>query len=161
MKNISNLTLAAFVVVSFALVPGATKGCAQDDVQVAKKLAELDRQWLTSARLRDAETLERLFADGFTEVHAGGGTVDKAGQTAQIKASNTKIDEIHPDQIVVRHLSADVAIRVDTTTIKGASEGKDISGTYRVLRVFINKQGTWQAAGAGLTRLRSGQSSSH
>jgi hypothetical protein len=136
-KNINLLALVAFVVVSFALLPGATTGCAQDNVKVAKKLAELDRQWLDSARIRDAAALERLVAEGFTEVHLEVEPWTRRGRSHRSRP-RTEISEIHPDQIVARHLFADVAITVHTTTIKGASERKDISGIFTVLRVFIN-----------------------
>jgi ketosteroid isomerase-like protein len=157
MRKIIKPAMAALIMVSLALVLGARQGGAQKSGDLSKKLPELDRQWLTAAKGRDTNTLQHLFAEGFTEVHAGGEVVDKAGQIRQIKASNTQIREIHPDNIVVRHVSPDVAILTDTTTIKGASQGTYVTGTYRVLRVFVKQQGEWRAAGAGLTRLSADQ----
>ncbi|SRR6266851_3892940 len=145
------LGLIALVVVSLAQV-GAT-----ENSDIAKAVTDLDHEWLAAATNRDTNALQRIFADRFTEVHAGGEVVDKAKQISQIAAATTKLD-VHSEEILVRYASPDVAIVTDKTVIKGTREGKDITGSYRVLRVFVKQQGRWRAAGAGLTRIAAEQS---
>lgn len=159
MQSIGKLALAALMVSSLALVLRANQGGPTENDDVAKAVTDLDHQWLAAATNRDTAALRRIFADRFTEVHAGGEVVDKVKQIAQIKAANTKLD-VHPEDIVVRYTSPNVAVVTDRTVIKGTRQGKDIAGSYRVLRVFVKQQGRWQAAGAGLTRIAAEQSSS-
>jgi len=134
-----------------------TRALSQQDVASAtagttgKELAELDRQWLEAARMKDVAFLESLFADNFVERHGNGEVVNKEKQIAQIKASKTHIVGIHPNEIVVRYLSSDVAILTDKTTIDGVSEGVSKTGVYNVLRVYVKQEGHWRAAAAGLT----------
>ena len=153
------LVLVVLVVVSLAeaMLASRQEGTTENS-DVAKVVTDLDHQWLTAATKRDINALQSIFADGFTEVHAGGEVVDKARQISQIAAATTKLD-IHPEDIVVRYASPDVAVVMDKTVVKGTRQGKDITGTYRVLRVFVKQQGKWRAAGAGLTRIAAEQSS--
>ena len=100
---------------------------------------------------RSIELLTRLF-EGLS------GALSVQVLSEFYSAATTKLD-IHPEDIVVRYASPDVAVVMDKTVVKGTRQGKDITGTYRVLRVFVKQQGKWRAAGAGLTRIAAEQSS--
>lgn len=117
-------------------------------------IAVLDHIWLDAAHNRDAATLQWLFAEKFVEVHPGGFIVNKQEQIDQIMDPQRVLNEIHPDNIEVRYLSADVAVLTDTTTIKGTSGGVTYDGPQRVMRVFVKQNGYWRAAGAGIVRLQ-------
>lgn len=117
-------------------------------------IAVLDHIWLDAAHNRDTATLQWLFAEKFVEVHPGGFIVNKQEQIDQIMDPQRVLNEIHPDNIEVRYLSADVAVLTDTTTIKGTSGGVTYDGPQRVMRVFVKQNGYWRAAGAGIVRLQ-------
>ncbi len=139
------LSLAGLLVAAaFAMAPQA------DNADMAKAITQLDHDWLSAASHRDTAALGRIFSSRFTEVHSGGGVVDKQEQIAEIRAATTKLN-VEPTEIVVRYLSPDVAVLTDKTVIHGTRKGEDITGTYRVLRAFVRENGTWHAAGAGLT----------
>lgn len=148
----SDRTRLTAVVLSLAglLVATAFAMAQADNADMAKAITQLDHDWLSAASHRDTAALGRIFSSRFTEVHSGGGVVDKQGQIAEIHASTTKLN-VEPTEIVVRYLSPDVAVLTDRTVIHGTRKGEDISGTYRVLRAFVKENGTWHAAGAGLT----------
>jgi len=118
---------------------------------VAEQLKELDRKWLHAASVRDTKYMASLFVDGFVEVHPGGEVVNKQQQIDQIKSPDLVIKELHPDDIHVRTLSADLALLTDTTTIAATSKGQSLRGTFRVMRVFVKQNGAWKAAGAAMT----------
>jgi hypothetical protein len=80
--------------------------------------------------------------------------VDKKEQIDQIQDPTRKIEEIHPDDIDVRYVSSDVAMLLDTTTIRGLSGGVNYNGTYKVIRVFVKQQGRWRAIGAGIAPIK-------
>jgi ketosteroid isomerase-like protein len=151
MKELVKVLSIALVTLSAVQILSAYQDVGLDSDTV-KAVTELDHRWVASATARDTVTLQKIFADKFVEVHGGGEVVDKATQIAQIKASTTKLD-VHPEDIVVRYAAPDIAVLTDTTVIRGARLGKDITGKYRVLRVFVKQNGEWHAAGAGLTKL--------
>ena len=116
-------------------------------------VSDLDRQWLKAATTHHTEVMEQIFADEFVEMHAGGEIVSKRGQIDQIKSPMNHFKDIYPEDLELRYASPNVIIMTDTTTVKGANMGKDQTGKYRVLRVFVKQQGKWRAAGAALTLL--------
>ncbi|HEX3376203.1 MAG TPA: nuclear transport factor 2 family protein [Candidatus Acidoferrales bacterium] len=120
----------------------------------AANVAVMDHIWLDAAHNRDTGTMAWLFADDFVEVHPGGDIVDKKEQIDQIQDPTRKIEEIHPDDIDVRYVSSDVAMLLDTTTIRGLSGGVNYNGTYKVIRVFVKQQGRWRAIGAGIAPIK-------
>jgi ketosteroid isomerase-like protein len=120
----------------------------------AANVAVMDHIWLDAAHNRDTGTMAWLFADDFVEIHPGGEIVDKKEQIDQIQDPTRKIEEIHPDDIDVRYVSPDVAMLLDTTTIRGLSGGVNYNGTYKVIRVFVKQQGRWRAIGAGIAPIK-------
>jgi uncharacterized protein (TIGR02246 family) len=118
---------------------------------VADHLKDLDRKWLHAASTGDTNYMASLFADDFVEIHPGGEIVNKQQQIDQIKSPTLKITDLHPDDIHVRCLSSDLALLTDTTTVSGSDKGQSMSGTYRVMRVFVKQNGAWKAAGASMT----------
>lgn len=137
------------MIATAALALGQTpkKAGAED---VAETVSVMDHIWLDAAHNRDTGTMAWLFADDFVEIHPGGEIVDKAVQIDQIRDTSRNIDEIHPDDIHVLYTSPDVAVILDTTTIRGLSGGVKYDGKYKVIRVFAKEQGRWRAVGAGI-----------
>ena len=161
MKNPRWLLLAAMLAIpslSLAQTAGANaaKSGSNSDFE---QVSELNRQWLKAAVAHHTDFMEQLFADDFVEMHHGGEVVSKKGQIDQIKSPMNHFADIYPEDMVLRYASPNTIIMTDTTTVKGANMGKDQTGKYRVLRVFVKQQGKWRAAGAALTLMPAPQSS--
>jgi ketosteroid isomerase-like protein len=142
--------LIASGTVALGQVPNKPAAAGED---VAATIAIMDHIWLDAAHNRDAGTLNWLFTDDFVEVHPGGFIVNKQQQIDQIMDPQRTLNELHPDGIQMRYVSADVAVLTDTTTIKGTSGGVSYNGPQRVIRVFVKQHGRWRAAGAGIVRV--------
>jgi ketosteroid isomerase-like protein len=144
-----------FILASGAVALGqAPKKAAATGEDAAATVAIMDHIWLNAAHNRDTDTLEWLFADDFVEVHPGGFIVNKQEQIDQIRDPQRTLNELHPDNIQVRYVSADVAVLTDVTTIRGMSGGVTYEGPERVIRVFVKQQGRWRAAGAGIVPIQ-------
>jgi ketosteroid isomerase-like protein len=142
------------IIASGAVALGqAPKKPAAAREDIAGTIAIMDHIWLDAAHNRDSGTLDWLFADDFVEVHPGGFIVNKREQVDQIMDPQRSLNELHPDDIQVRYVSADVAVLTDITTIRGTSGGVNYDGKQRVIRVFVKQQGRWRAAGAGIVRI--------
>jgi len=153
MKRAYGLIAAMFLVIAsgaIALGQAPAKTAAED---VAATVSILDHVWLDAAHNGDDATLEWLFADNFVEVHPGGLIVNKQQQIDQIKNPQGPSLELHPDNIKVLYSSPDVAVLMDTTTIRGKSGDVTYDGPNRVIRVFVKQQGRWRAAGAGIVKI--------
>ncbi len=133
-----------------ALGQAPKKKTAAPGEDIAATAAIMDHIWLDAAHNRDTATLEWLFTDDFVEIHPGGEIVNKQQQIDQIKDPQRSLNEIHPDNIDVRYASPDVAVVLDTTTIRGTNGGVNYDGQHRVIRVFVKQHGRWRAAGAGI-----------
>jgi ketosteroid isomerase-like protein len=138
---------------SLAVAQSAAKAAGSGSNSAFEQVSELDRQWLKAAVTHHTDVMERIFADDFVEMHAGGEVVSKRGQIDQIKSPMNHFKDIYPEDLQMRYASSSVIIMTDTTTVKGANMGKDQTGKYRVLRVFVKQHGKWHAAGAALTLL--------
>lgn len=152
MTSAYSLTASVILIVAsgVAVLGQAPKKPATAADEPAATIAVLDHVWLDAAHNRDTGTMDWLFADDFVEVHPGGFIVNKQQQLDQIRDPNRTLDELHPDDIQVRYLSADVAVLTDTTTIRGTSGHVTYNGPQRVIRVFVKQHGRWRAAGAGI-----------
>jgi ketosteroid isomerase-like protein len=151
MKFVYGLATTLLVIVATAaLALGQTPKKKMSQENVAETVSVMDHIWLDAAHNRDTGTMAWLFADDFVEIHPGGEIVNKTQQIDQIKDASRENLELHPDDIDVRYASPDVAVVLDTTTIRGLSGGVKYDGKYKVIRVFVKQQGRWRAAGAGI-----------
>ena len=135
---------------AIALGQAPAKTAGED---VAATVSILDHVWLDAAHNGDDATLEWLFVDNFVEIHPGGLIATKQQQIDQIKNPQGPSLELHPDNIKVLYSSPDVAVIMDTTTIKGKSGDVTYDGPHRVIRVFVKQHGRWRAAGAGIVKI--------
>jgi len=154
MKFVYGLATCFLILVATASLTLGQKPNKAGESDAAATIAVMDHIWLDAARNRDPGTMEWLFADDFVEIHPGGEIVDKKEQIDQIRDPSRTIAEIHPDDIDVRYVSSDVAVLLDTTTIRGLSGGVDYNGKQKVIRVFVKEQGRWRAAGAGIVPIK-------
>jgi ketosteroid isomerase-like protein len=158
MKRAYGLIASVFLIVASGGVAlgQAPKKPASAMESPAATIAVLDHIWLDAAHNRDTGTMAWLFAENFVEIHPGGFIVNKQQQLDQIRDPQVILNEIHPDDIQVRYVSADVAVLTDTTTIRGESAGVKYNGPQRVIRVFVKQNGRWRAAGAGIVPIAPG-----
>jgi ketosteroid isomerase-like protein len=56
------------------------------------------------------------------------------------------------DEVQIRGIYGDTAIVTDRRVRKGAAaDGRDVSGQWRVTRVFLRQEGNWRAVAAAMT----------
>jgi ketosteroid isomerase-like protein len=155
MKRAYGLTATMIIILATGAVAlGQAPKKAATVGEDAATVAILDHIWLDAAHNRDTGTLQWLFADDFVEIHPGGFIVNKQEQIDQISDPQRTLNELHPDNIEVRYVSADVAVLTDVTTIRGTSGGVNYDGLQRVIRVFVKQHGRWRAAGAGIVPIK-------
>ena len=149
LARIRMLVLAVII----AAVPLAAAQKSSSSTAKADKteLLKLDQQWLDAARNHDRAFLEQLWAPGFVEV-IGHGVVLSREQLLDLISDKTRKGKPYVDDIHVANYWGDVAVLTDHTTLKGHDSGSkaDLAGQYRVIRIYVKRNGKWRAIAAGL-----------
>ena len=133
MKKIAclSLLLLAVTTFSFAAAPG-------EDVLAAIRAY---RQALIK---KDVPTLKRIWSDDYKFVNGHGRLRTKADRIAEIESGHSAIDSIkHEDEPTVT-MHGKTALVLSHVTIVGKYSGKEVSGEFRSLHVWINEDGRWQ-----------------
>lgn len=100
----------------------------------------------------DIATLERIYADDFSNVGSSGAVRNKAQLMADNKSGALKVESQTLDNVNVRAYG-DAAIATGLATLKGLDKGKDISGQFRFTRVYVKRNGQWQVVAAHNSRI--------
>jgi ketosteroid isomerase-like protein len=131
------------------------------DQAAERELRELEAQFARAVVRGDREFYERVLADDFTHTSHSGVFKTRAqwlaeakrGDQASAKSGTTRYDSYDVDELAFR-IYGDTAVVTGRTTPKGTTaKGQAMTGQYRFLRVWVKKQGRWQAVAFQGTRI--------
>lgn len=150
MKLVQMLVLAVIV----AAVPLAAAPSSATEAADKAQLVKLDKEWLDAARNHNRAFCAQLWAPGFVEV-IGHGVVLSREQLLDLISDKSRKGKPYVDDIHVANYYGDVAVVTDHTTLVGHDTGSkaDLAGQYRVIRVYIKRNGKWRAIAAGLNMM--------
>jgi hypothetical protein len=126
-------TAGCVAVVAFSLL-SAFPAAAQS---TAKVLTQMERDWV---RAKDYKTLDRILADDWLSTDFQGKTTTKSQALAALKANSS--------QPAIE--LGEMKVRVFGTT--AVVTGKDTTGRYAWMDVFVKRNGRWQAVASQSTR---------
>ena len=143
------LVLTLFVLALVAAGAGlAQGGNAEQEVRgVLKQMIDADLKG-------DAAVLDRTTTDDYTITRDNGVVRTKAETLQGIGDGSTKFESFDVSDIRVR-IYGETAVVTFQGAIKGSRAGKDMSGQFREVRVFIKRGGNWLAVLAQRTRIAS------
>ena len=120
-----------------------------------QQLWKLDQQWLDAVQNRKMGFLDQMWTSRFVEILPGGKVVTKADQMQMLsKKPRQPGTGSTRDDFQLRAVYGNVALATDHMTQKGTKAyGHDITGGYRVVRVFVKENGKWRAAESALCRI--------
>ena len=128
-----------------------------DEVKSPKHFGEIERQILQleeerrqALLQRDIPTLDRLIADDYIETSPNGTIRNKSQNIKDLKAGNAKLDYLNFSNLKVR-VNGNTAVVTGVVTRKGSVQGKEFSGQARYTRVYVKRDGRWQAVVAHST----------
>jgi ketosteroid isomerase-like protein len=151
--------LALLAAAAAALAQGAAtfgEGGSRDEQEVRG----LEEQLAKAVVRGDREFFDRNLADDFTHTSHTGAFKTRAQWMAESKFSDarqepgaTRYDAFEVDQLAVR-VYGDTAVVTGRSTPKGTTaKGGPITGQFRFLRVWVKRQGRWQAVAFQGTRI--------
>lgn len=125
----------------------AAQGTAEDSVRAAEQARA---QALMKA---DTVALSRLVADEFVEVSRLGQIRTRADNIRDIASGDLKLVTAHYDSLAVR-IYGDVAVLRGIADNTGTFRGMPFGGRIRYTRVFVRRDGRWQAVAMQQTMLQ-------
>ena len=120
---------------------------------VEQEIIALDHKWVDAATRGDTAFLKTLFGEHMFEVQPDGHAASAEEMLKGIATRKPGQIEGYCDQIQIRGVyGGDTAILTDRRVREGiAADGRDISGQWRVTRVFVKQDGKWRAVAAAMT----------
>jgi hypothetical protein len=142
MKHYLILTLALSLAIP-NLAPAKEKGATADIEATLKKI----EHEITDGILKsDTSAIEKYVTSDYLGVGPDGVAQNKSEFLSDVKSGTLKLESSNLSDLKVQVAGADMAVVAYRTQDKGTYKGKDITGEYRWLDVFVKRDGKWQIA---------------
>ena len=146
-----HIVYAAILTVALLSV-GRQQSVAQGaDTAAEQEVRQTIEKYRTALLQKDAATLERIWADDYTFTNGAGETHSKAERLANLKSGATSLDSISQEEDMKVRVHGNVAVATGRVTIKGQYSGKQASGQYRSINVWVKGATGWQLVANQLT----------
>ena len=152
MKRIFTFVVFAAALASLALGQMGEKqekATGSGKASVEQSLKKLEHEWVDATVKMDTATLDRILADDWV-AQGPMGPASKAEVLADIKPGNEKLESINLGDMKVR-VFGDTAVVLGSDDEKSSYKGKDTSGHYLWMDVFVKRNGHWQAVASNST----------
>jgi ketosteroid isomerase-like protein len=149
------------LVAAACLVPAVLAADGPPVAQEDREIRELETQFARAVVAGDRAFYERVLAPDFTHTsHAGVFKTrdqflaeNKFATKDESQAGRTRYDAYDVDDLAIR-IYGDTAVVTGRTTPRGHTAlGQPITGQYRYLRVWVKRDGQWQAVAFEGTRI--------
>ena len=150
MKHITYVAILTVALLSFGRQQSVAQGA---DAAAEQEVRQTIKKYRTALLQRDAATLEQIWADDYTFTNGAGETHSKAQRLANLKSGATALGSISEDEDIKVRVYGKVAVATSRVTIKGQYSGKEASGQYRSIHVWVKGAAGWQLVANQLTRV--------
>ena len=133
--------------------PAGTPGSEASE-NVEKEITQLERDWGDALAKRDLVALDRILGDDHSVITKDGSVLTKAQELAKHSESADELFDFEPMKVRV---FGDTAVVTGGHRERSQYQGKDTSGHYRWMDVFVKRKGRWQAVASELTRVEEGK----
>ena len=144
MKRIFEVALLVASITWLALGQMATTQpkAGRRKARVEEILIQMEVDGSEATARKDAATLDKLIADDWVG-QSSNGVQTKAQVLDGLKSGDDKLDAIMLGDMKVRVLG-NTAVVTGSQEVKSSYQGKDTSGEYLWMDVFVKRQGRWQ-----------------
>jgi ketosteroid isomerase-like protein len=119
----------------------ATKPAASGAAEAVK---QLERDWSGAMKARDIDKLSQILADDWSGLGYDGAKATKKEFLNDVKSGASKLESFEFGPMEVKVIGT-VAVVQGSDTEKSSTKGKDTSGKWVWMDVFVNRDGKWQA----------------
>jgi ketosteroid isomerase-like protein len=111
-------------------------------IEIEQLVRQLNDEWVKAMMRADSETLDRIMADDFYFTYPLEGD-DKAQFISDVTSGDLKIQHITREQLSVR-VFGNTAVLTARDSASWLYHGRELSGHYKILSVFVERAGRWQ-----------------
>jgi ketosteroid isomerase-like protein len=148
MKHVIYAAIFTVALLSFGRQQSVAQG---PNAAAEQEVRQTIEKYRTALLQKDAATLERIWADDYTFTNGAGETHSKADRLANLKSGATSLDSINEEEDMKVRVYGNVAVATSRVTIKGQYSGKQTSGQYRSIHVWVKGAAGWQLVANQIT----------
>jgi hypothetical protein len=150
MKQLLVLTLGLMLCGSMAV---AQKGAPAANHKMAKvsggsvedTITKIEEEGMAATKSGDPSWAEKYLADDYQAVSGATGASDKQKTIEGMKSGKVKFDTLDVSDRKVTMYAPNVAVSRSSANVKGTADGNPFEGTFLGTRVWVKKNGKWQA----------------
>jgi ketosteroid isomerase-like protein len=146
MKKLVGTVLMVCAGIGLALAdpPGPTAAATAKGPSVSQTIKQLEQDWSDAMKAGDVDKISQIVADDWTGLEYDGSKETKQSLLAGVKAGKDTAASVENGPMDVKVLGS-VAIVQGSDTEKSTLNGKDSSGKYVWMDVFVKRDGKWVA----------------
>ena len=148
MKQIIYVAILTVTLLSFGRQQSVAQGA---DAAAEQEVRQAIKKYRTALLEKDAAALEQIWTDDYTFTNGAGETHSKAQRLANLKSGATALDSISQEEEMKVRVHGNVAVATGRVTIKGQYSGKQASGQYQSINVWVKGAAGWQLIANQLT----------
>lgn len=141
-------TLSAVVVLCALSVPGFAQDKQDKKAEaadIAAAVTQLENDWIEAEKIGNADKLGAILADDWRAISFDGKITTKKQALADLKSGAEKLESYEMGPMDVKVLGGRIAVVQGSDTEKSSTKGKDTSGKYMWMDVFVERNGKWVA----------------
>ena len=123
-----------------------------DTSSVEQTLMQMERDWTQAGLKKDVAAVDRIVADDWVGTDFEGKSATKAETIADMKSGQSTAQSVEMGPMTVR-VFGKTAVVSGGDTEKSTYKGKDSSGKYSWMDVFVMRNGKWQAVASTSTKV--------
>ena len=142
------------IIATLTLLLGLPAGvfAQSDSATVEKEVRDALDKYRKALLDHDVATLKQIWADDYTFINGAGEILTKDQRLANQTSGATSLDSINlGGDVKVRVYGDDAAISTSRVTIKGKYSGKEASGDYQSMTVWVKRPTGWQLVANQIT----------
>jgi len=140
MKRTAGLVFLVLACVGTAMAQAQAP--AAKGPSAAQAVKQLEHAWIDAVKAGDADKLGEILADDWMSIGYTGKMATKQETLADVKSGKSKIESFEFGPMEVKVLG-NVAVVQGTDTEKSIQGGKDSSGKWAWMDVFVKREGKW------------------
>ena len=121
------------------------------DDQAKREVQDVEKEWREAWIRGDPAALDRIHADDYLSINYLGQLNTKAQVMSDVRAGAFKYESMEHKDVVMR-VYGNVVIVNARTINKGHRRDRDVSGEFSYTRVYVKRDGRWQAVLSQYTR---------
>ena len=124
-----------------------------DEDTVRAQITSLNQQLNDAAVKGDLTFFGKTMAPGYVGVAPNGMILDKSVIAAHYQSGSLQYEVLADSEIDIR-VHGDCAVLTALASVKGHDGETDLTGTYRIVRIFLRHDGDWQIVAFQATAVR-------